>query len=114
MGVATPVIMGAALAAQAVGGAVSAYGTYKAGEANAAAANYQAQVAQNNAVIARDNARYASETGESEAAVVGASSRSTWRPRLDKASSGRTRREPTGRLPPTTSPAQSVTDTRSS
>ncbi|MFO1100086.1 MAG: hypothetical protein U1E81_17905 [Xanthobacteraceae bacterium] len=71
MGVATPVIMGAALAAQAVGGAVSAYGTYKAGEANAAAANYQAQVAQNNAVIARDNARYASETGESEAYRLG-------------------------------------------
>ena len=47
-----PALLGMGL----VGSAISAIGTYSSMEANAANAAYQAQVAQNNAAIARTNA----------------------------------------------------------
>jgi hypothetical protein len=56
-----------ALAAGVIGAGVSAYGTMEAGQAQAAAANYQAQVQRNNAIIAEQNAQYAEKAGQVQA-----------------------------------------------
>jgi hypothetical protein len=53
-----------------VGAATSAIGTIECGQATANAASYQAQVAQNNAIIAEQNAAYASEAGLASAAAT--------------------------------------------
>lgn len=55
-----------ALAATAVGAGVSAYGAIQSGEAQKAAASYQAQVASNNAAIAGMNANSAIQTGNTQ------------------------------------------------
>lgn len=55
------------LAGTAIGGITSFIGTQQTASANAAAANYQAQVARNNAIIARQNADYASAAGAAKA-----------------------------------------------
>lgn len=57
----------AALVAGGVGAATSAFGSVEQGQATANAANYQAQVAANNATIAGQNANYASEAGQAQA-----------------------------------------------
>lgn len=64
MGVALPIV---AIAATVIGTAVSAYGSYEAGQATKAEAGYQAGVANNNATIASQNATYATEAGNSKA-----------------------------------------------
>lgn len=64
MGVALPVV---ALAGTVIGTAISAYGSYASGMATANAAKYQAAVAANNATVAKQNADYATEAGESKA-----------------------------------------------
>lgn len=51
-----------------VGAGASALGTIESGEATAHAANYQAQVAANNAVIESQNATYAVAAGQQQAA----------------------------------------------
>lgn len=61
----------APLALGAAGAGISAIGAIEGGEATAAAANYQAQVAQNNAIIAGQQARYASAAGQEQATVTG-------------------------------------------
>lgn len=53
-----------------IGGIISAVGTIAGGMAQANAANYQAQVAANNAIIAQQNANYAIEAGQSKAAIT--------------------------------------------
>lgn len=58
-----PLVLGAA------GTAVSALGIYQQGQARAASANYQAQVAANNAIIAGQNADYAVNAGQAKAAA---------------------------------------------
>lgn len=55
--------------------AVGAVGAIKSGEAQAADANYQSQVANNNAVIARQNAAYATKAGEANAYTKGLENR---------------------------------------
>lgn len=57
--------MYASLAATAVG----AYGAYSSGQANAAAAHYQAGVQRQNAAIARENALVAEQAGEAQAGM---------------------------------------------
>lgn len=63
---ALPVI---ATVAGLAGGAVSAYGQYESGQATSAAASYQAQVAANNAAIARQNAELSMQAGEQQAGI---------------------------------------------
>jgi hypothetical protein len=67
--------MGFALAAApilgAVGAATSAIGAIGGGESAAAQANYEAQVAANNAKIAQQNANYALAAGQTQATNVG-------------------------------------------
>src|SRR5437660_4174468 len=63
-----PVVLGAV---GLVGSAVSAYGAYQSGQAQSAAANYQAQVAMNNAAIARQNAGLEIASGEQQATTMG-------------------------------------------
>lgn len=60
-----------AAAASLAGTGISALGALSTGSANAAAANYQAQVAQNNATIANQNAAYAIQSGEQQATTQG-------------------------------------------
>ena len=50
-----------------IGGVISAVGTISAGMAQKNAMDYQAQVAQNNAIIAQQNANYAIEAGQVKA-----------------------------------------------
>lgn len=69
MGIETLAIAG--LVAGAAGAGVSAYGAQQGGQASKAAYTYQAQVAQNNKVIADRNAQYALQTGEVEAQMQG-------------------------------------------
>ena len=57
----------AGLALGAVGTGVSVLGTLKAGQAQAASANYEAQVQRNNALIANQNASYATQAGQQHA-----------------------------------------------
>jgi hypothetical protein len=52
------------------GAGISAIGTIEQGEATSNAASYQAQVAQNNAIIAEQNATYASNAGLAQAAAT--------------------------------------------
>jgi hypothetical protein len=54
---------------------VSAIGSIMQGQAQANAANYQAQVAANNAIIENQNAAYATEAGEAQAENVGLQNR---------------------------------------
>lgn len=53
----------AALVAGVVGGGISAVGAVEGGAATAAAANYRAAVAANNAIIEKQNATYAEQAG---------------------------------------------------
>lgn len=75
MGVDAGVLETAVLVAGVAGTAVSAYGAYEQGQANAAAAKYQAQVAANNAAIAEQNAKMATQKGEIEAEQQGLKNR---------------------------------------
>ena len=52
-----------------LGGVISAVGTIAGGIAQSNALKYQAQVAQNNAIIANQNAQYAIEAGQQKAAA---------------------------------------------
>jgi hypothetical protein len=66
--------MGLPLAALVVGGigaAVSAGGMVEQGRAQANAADYQAQVARNNALIAQQNATWTAQSGEAKVAAEG-------------------------------------------
>lgn len=53
------------------GAGISALGAIEGGEANAANANYQSQVAKNNQIIAEQNANYASAAGQAQATNEG-------------------------------------------
>lgn len=64
MGVALPVI---AIASTVIGTAVSAYGAIETGMQNQQLANYRAQVASNNSIIANQNATYATDAGNAKA-----------------------------------------------
>ena len=57
----------AALAMAAVGTAVSAYGAIQQGQAAKASANYNAQIAENNRIIAEQNREYALRAGAAKA-----------------------------------------------
>ena len=57
--------------ASVVGAGLSAYGQYNQMEANSATANYQAQVARNNALVANQNAAWAGQAGEAKEAAQG-------------------------------------------
>lgn len=59
------------------GSAVSAVGQYETGQANSAAAAYQAQVATNNAKIAMQNATWESASGETASVNKGLETRGT-------------------------------------
>ena len=65
MAFAAPLALGAGL----LGAGISAIGTVEQGQATANAANYSAQVARNNAVIANQNADYAIAAGQQKAAT---------------------------------------------
>lgn len=60
----------AALIAGGIGAGVQAYGQVEQGQAQANAANYQAEVARNNAVIANQGADYAISAGQAQSANV--------------------------------------------
>lgn len=64
-------LLGVGLAGTALG----AFGAYESGQAQSAAANYQAQVAANNANIARQNASFESAAGESKLVTEGLKTR---------------------------------------
>lgn len=55
-----------AIAASVLSAGVGAYGAIESGQAQAAAANYQAQIARNNAVISQQNAAYATQAGQAQ------------------------------------------------
>jgi len=59
-----------AASAGTAGAGTSAIGTIESGYATSNAASYSAQVAQNNAIIANQNAQYASEAGLAQAAAT--------------------------------------------
>jgi hypothetical protein len=61
---ALPAVLGTA------GAGAKAFGSFEGGEATQSASNYAAQVAANNAAIARQNANYAEEAGNSQASMV--------------------------------------------
>jgi hypothetical protein len=60
----------AAAVAGIAGGGVKAFGDIEGGEATKSASNYAAQVAANNAAIARQNANYAEQAGQTQASAV--------------------------------------------
>lgn len=64
-----------ALAVGVIGGGVSAVGQIAGGQATANAANYQAAVSSNNAIIARQNADYAEKAGLVQSQTQGLKSR---------------------------------------
>jgi hypothetical protein len=66
----TSALMAASTAAGVAGAGVSGFGTFLGGRSAAAAANYSAQVAANNAIIANQNATYASQAGEAQADIA--------------------------------------------
>ena len=70
MGVAVPL-----MAIAGIGAGISAYGKYEAGQAQAATASYQAQVAANNAAIAKENATLEMNAGEVAATNQGMKTR---------------------------------------
>lgn len=57
------------------GTGISAVGALEAGQAQAANASYQAQVARNNAQVAQQNAAWTTQSGEAQAAAQGQKSR---------------------------------------
>ncbi len=59
------------LAMGLAGAAVSAVGSYEAGQAGKASADYQSQVARNNAMIARQNEGWTTQSGEAKVAAQG-------------------------------------------
>jgi hypothetical protein len=60
-----PVTLGAiAIGGNLIGGGISAFGNYSAGQATKQADFYQAQVARNNAAIEEQNAQWSTESGE--------------------------------------------------
>lgn len=65
-----------ALAAGVIGGGISAAGQLEQGQATANAANYQAAVSSNNAIIAKQNADYAEKAGLVQATTQGLKGRS--------------------------------------
>lgn len=67
--------MGLPAVLAAAGAGFSAIGAMRTASANASYANYQAQVAANNAVIANQNAAYATKAGEASAYDVGLKNR---------------------------------------
>ena len=67
MAFAAPIAIGAAVA----GTALSAYGSYEAGQAQKGEATYQAAVARNNEQIANQNANYAEQAGRAKAEAQG-------------------------------------------
>lgn len=66
MAVAAPMAVAAIVSSVAAAG-VGAYGAIESGHASAASANYQSQVAANNAIIAQQNANLASAAGNAQA-----------------------------------------------
>ena len=66
-----PVFAGAGIA----GAGISAIGSYESGQATAAAADYQSQVAANNAMIARQNASMTEASGAAKEAAQGMKTR---------------------------------------
>ncbi len=60
-----------ALGVAVAGAAVSAYGAYNQGQAQKANADYQAQVAANNAKIAQQNVTWTEQSGEAKVAAKG-------------------------------------------
>jgi hypothetical protein len=62
-----PVLPVVAIAATVLAAGVSAYGAVQSGQASSAAASYQSQVAANNAIIANQNAQYATAAGAAQA-----------------------------------------------
>lgn len=67
----------ASLATTAVGGIISAFGQAGAGQSNAAASMYQAQVARNNQTIAQQNAELVTQAGAAASEQEGMKTRST-------------------------------------
>jgi alkanesulfonate monooxygenase SsuD/methylene tetrahydromethanopterin reductase-like flavin-dependent oxidoreductase (luciferase family) len=63
------------MTATAIGGGVSAYGAYSSGKAQQQMYNYQSGVALANQQIAKQNADYALQAGESKAQVAGLTER---------------------------------------
>ena len=61
----------AGIVAGMAGAGISAYGAIEGGQATANAANYDAQVARNNAIIANQSATYAEEAGNAQAGIAG-------------------------------------------
>ena len=59
----------AALVLTAASAAISAYGAHEQGVAESNAANYQAQVARNNQIVANQNAQMALQTGQQQVAA---------------------------------------------
>jgi len=70
---AAPVLAGIGMA----GAGVSAIGAYEQGQATSAAADYQAQVARNNAMIARQNAVWTEQSGVAKETAQGMKTAST-------------------------------------
>jgi hypothetical protein len=64
-----------ATVASLAGTGISALGAYEGGQATSAAAAYQAQVALNNAAIARQNAELAMSSGEQQVGIQGMKTR---------------------------------------
>jgi hypothetical protein len=64
------------LVGSGIGAIGQASGAQQTAQANATAANYQAQVAANNQIIANQNAEYATQAGEQQATVEGLKNRS--------------------------------------
>ena len=79
----------ASVALAAVGTAASVYGQVQAGQAQAADAKYQGQIAANNATIAQQNAQRASAAGQAQATATSLKSAATMgRIRAAEAASG--------------------------
>jgi hypothetical protein len=65
----------ASVGASLAGAGIGAMGAYESGQATSAAAAYQAQVALNNAAIARQNAELAMQSGEQQVGIQGMKTR---------------------------------------
>lgn len=73
---ADPATLGAiSLASSVIGGGISFIGSMQTAQANASAANYQAQVARNNQIIAQQNADYARQAGQAQVEQEGMKTR---------------------------------------
>jgi hypothetical protein len=71
MGIAMSALAGPLAIAGLAGSAISAFGTYESGQATAASDAYQAQVAANNAAIAKQQSKLDIQSGEIQAVDVG-------------------------------------------